>query len=267
VTAPSPPSRLLGPVARVARSGASSLQQRRAAGKDLHAGVRAAVGEQRRQLDSRLALLLRTLGHPVPPGLSARVRAVEAAMTDADGGRMWLALAVLTARLPLDDEVIAAVRRLRLDGAGAALGPPVAGRRRCSSPGDRRRPATVEVLTGAVAVDVHHTSETDLATGIQRVARETARRWRRDHEVVLVGWTDDYTALRRLTPTEAALAAGEPPPVAPLPRTPPARRRRAVAARTRCSSWPRNRLAPGGSRRSPAGPATGPGRSASTASR
>ena len=39
----------------------------------------------------------------------------------------------------------------------------------------RRRP--VRVLTGQILVDVNHTVATDLATGIQRVARETVRRW------------------------------------------------------------------------------------------
>jgi glycosyltransferase involved in cell wall biosynthesis len=62
------------------------------------------------------------------------------------------------------------------------------------------------VVTGEVLVDLEHTSRTELATGIQRVARMSASRWSRDHDTVLVGWTSDHRALRRLQPAEAARA-------------------------------------------------------------
>ena len=68
----------------------------------------------------------------------------------------------------------------------------------------------VEVVTGQVLVDVHHTARNLFATGIQRVARETVRRWSRDHEVLLVGWTEGYEAFRRLSPSQVETALGRP---------------------------------------------------------
>lgn len=190
------------------RSGVLQRQLSRAASEDLATTVGRTRGELRRQLADRMATLLRTLGQPVPAGgCGPLARAVETAMTGADAPRVWLALAVLTGRLPLDADVVETLRRLRLDGPRCALSPAVA---RSSSwlGSGRQSPARVEVLSGAVTVDLHHTSETDLATGIQRVARETARRWDRDHEVELVGWTEDYTALRRLGPLSHRRALG-----------------------------------------------------------
>ncbi len=63
-------------------------------------------------------------------------------------------------------------------------------------------------MTGAVTVDVHHTSQTDLSTGIQRVVRETVRRWVSGHELSLLGWTPRYDAMRPLNTAEAVRAGG-----------------------------------------------------------
>jgi glycosyltransferase involved in cell wall biosynthesis len=100
----------------------------------------------------------------------------------------WLALAVLSGTFPTGDEVTAtarAVRRAPRDDAAAlallteALGAvtrtPVV-------------PAAVEVVTGAVLVDVHHTAGSDLMTGVQRVVRTTARHWDRAHDCRFVRW-------------------------------------------------------------------------------
>ena len=191
------------------RDGVLQRQLSRAGSEELATTVGRTRGELRRHLADRMATLLRTLGQPVPAGgCRPLARAVETALTAADAPRVWLALAVLTGRLPVDADVVETLRRLRLDGPRCALSPAVA--RSTSRLGSgRRNPARVEVLCGAVTVDLQHTSETDLATGIQRVARETARRWDRDHEVELVGWTEDYTALRRLGPLAHRRALGD----------------------------------------------------------
>ena len=63
-------------------------------------------------------------------------------------------------------------------GPWAALFADLTGDRRCAA---GHRWPEVEVVTGRVLVDVHHTARNLFATGIQRVVRETARRWIRDH--------------------------------------------------------------------------------------
>jgi glycosyltransferase involved in cell wall biosynthesis len=167
-----------------------------------------ARGNQARELGDRLRTLLAALDRPVPAtGLRGLATATEDALAGAHAAEVWLAIAVLTGHLPLDDDVVAALRRLDLDGPGAALGPAAASVTSLLSP-ERYRPARVEVLRGAIVVDLHHTSRTYLATGIQRVARQVATRWDRDHEVVLVGWSGDDTALRRLDPSARRRALG-----------------------------------------------------------
>jgi glycosyltransferase involved in cell wall biosynthesis len=168
-----------------------------------------ARGAPAAQLADRLSALLATLDTPVPiANLRRLAEATEDVLAEADAAKMWLALAVLTGHLPVDDDVVAAVRRLDLDGPGAALAPAAASVTSLLSP-DRYRPAKVEVVRRAVVVDLQHTSATHLATGIQRVARQVAARWDRDHEIVLVGWSGDDTALCRLDDATRRRALGE----------------------------------------------------------
>jgi glycosyltransferase involved in cell wall biosynthesis len=167
-----------------------------------------ARGPRARQLAERLGTFLTALDRPVPDDLRGLVTATEEAMVGAGAAEVWLAMAVLTGRLPVDDDVVATVRRLELDGPGAALAPAAASLTSLLS-AERWRPARVEVLRRAVVVDLHHTSRTDLATGIQRVARQAAARWDRDHEVVFAGWTGGYTALRRLDDAARRRVLGE----------------------------------------------------------
>ena len=112
---------------------------------------------------------------------------------------------MLGGRLPAADDVVTAVRLPQTDGPVAALRPAI-----WSGPAARLLDSgpfpPVEVISGAVLVDVDHTAKVDFATGIQRVTRESVRRWAGAHDVVLVGWHDDRPALRRLTPPEARRA-------------------------------------------------------------
>lgn len=157
---------------------------------------------------SRLRTLLEALdqdGTGNAAALLARAAARYASPTDPE---VWLALAVLSAQLPTAREVVTARRRFRLEDATAVL------ERMLTRPaaGD------VQVVRGAVVVDVHHTARTRLATGIQRVVRETIRRWAETREVTLVGWTNQGDALRLLPPGEAENAKYGTQPHAAKPR-------------------------------------------------
>jgi glycosyltransferase involved in cell wall biosynthesis len=145
---------------------------------------------------------------------------LEGALNKADQAQMWLALAVISGELPSQPAVLRAVRIARLDGPLVALAellsvptfPP-------KVPG--RAWPTVRVITRRVMVDVHDTARTEVATGIQRVARQTVRRWDRDHQVVLIGWSDDDKSLRELSTVEKTRLLGR-PPSEPAPRPPDA---------------------------------------------
>jgi glycosyltransferase involved in cell wall biosynthesis len=149
----------------------------------------------------RLAEVARALGRPTPaPAESTHdlVGAGAQVLDLTDRAQVWLALGALSGVLPDDRTVVRAVRECELDGAGALWRHVAA----ASTPESLAAP--VRVLTGQTLVDVNHTVATDLATGIQRVARETVRRWAAHHPIRAVAWTDGFLALRDLTATERA---------------------------------------------------------------
>jgi glycosyltransferase involved in cell wall biosynthesis len=113
-----------------------------------------------------------------------------------DRAHVWLALSVLTGRFPDRTTVVETTRSAELDD-GASLWRAVAEHTTDESAGWRLRVATSEVL-----VDVAHTVSSVLTTGIQRVARETSRRWLQDHGVTPVSWSREFQSLRELTPAE-----------------------------------------------------------------
>lgn len=166
----------------------------------MRVGARSPSTHRRRRLET----VVRTLGGDVPPDETGLVRRFSELLADAEPSDVWLALAVLRAQLPLDAEVDSARRAIRLDGPRAAFAAHARATRNPLGRGQNLR--EVEVAVGEVLVDVHHTARTDLATGIQRVARQTVRRWDRDHPISLVGWTGDGRALRRLGPDERRVA-------------------------------------------------------------
>ena len=170
------------------------------------ARLAAAPPSDRAVLLHRAELVVSTLtGETAPGDRAAVVSRLEELLAPAEPSAVWLALSVLEGRLATVAEVHRAVRAIRLDGVGQALGASVA--RLLSSWLPPRLPhPEVRVLTGAVLVDLDHTARTGLATGIQRVARETVRRWDRDHDVVLVGWGAEYRQLRALSPAECIMA-------------------------------------------------------------
>jgi glycosyltransferase involved in cell wall biosynthesis len=117
---------------------------------------------------------------------------------------VWLALAVLTGRLPDRTTVVELARASEFD-EGRSLWRAIAELTTDESASWKLRVATDEVL-----IDVAHTTSTVLTTGIQRVARETTRRWLRDHDCTPVSWSRDFQSLRELTVLERTrIVSGE----------------------------------------------------------
>lgn len=119
---------------------------------------------------------------------------------------VWLTLAVLNAGYPTGAEVSEARNLLRVAGAESFIASQIHRLRRAVH-------VDFEFIEDAVVVDVMHTANTELATGIQRVVRETVSRWEHNHDVVLATWTLDRRSLRRLTQLEeeTALRGAKPP--------------------------------------------------------
>lgn len=152
----------------------------------------------RAALQRRIEVLLTALDLTAPSEPQAQAQSLADALDPSRPDLMWLALAVLTARLPTSADVERSVRAARLDGPIAGLA--ASGLGHALVAGATRR---VDVITGAVVVDVHHASRTPLSTGIQRVTRETTRRWQRDHKPVFVQWDEELMALTVLAPEHA----------------------------------------------------------------
>jgi glycosyltransferase involved in cell wall biosynthesis len=123
-------------------------------------------------------------------------QAVADVIDTRNRSHVWLALAVLTGRLPDRTTVVELARASEFDN-GQSLWRAVAKLTTDESAAWRVRVATDEVL-----VDVAHTASTVLTTGIQRVARETTRRWLRDRDCTPVSWSRDFQSLRELTAPE-----------------------------------------------------------------
>ncbi len=159
-----------------------------------------------RELLSRLQTLLATLGGTSGSSTVDLLDGVAVALADGAVDKMWLALAVLSGQLPNTPTLFRACRQAELDGPLAALGSCVSGRDDPSGGGGvvRRR---VEVLTGRVVVDLHHTSGANFTTGIQRVAQVAAVG---NHARPRVGGLDEgLHGLHRLSPAAAGANQGD----------------------------------------------------------
>jgi glycosyltransferase involved in cell wall biosynthesis len=168
----------------------------------LTANIEGRGRRRRAALRDRLQTLLRTLDGATPPeSTRARLEQLAAELDGPATDRIWLALAVLRGLLPSATKVERTVRTAALRGPLAALTPTLLGVRP-RWPWAHGEWPSVEVVTERVVVDLHHTARTPLATGIQRVARQAAQRWVRDHDPLLVGWTRRLDALRPLAPDE-----------------------------------------------------------------
>jgi len=126
---------------------------------------------------------------------------VAAARASADPADLWLVWTALAAAHPTGDELLAARRALQLtDDDGAVAWLLEAGYEAMLNAGTPS--AEMDVVTGAVVVDVDFCATSDHHTGIQRVVRETVPRWARDHDVELVAWTHSHGGMRRLDDVE-----------------------------------------------------------------
>ncbi|QZN84798.1 glycosyltransferase [Cellulomonas sp. C5510] len=127
---------------------------------------------------------------------------------DVDGSRrtdlIWLVLAALAGAYPSSDDVRDVQRALDLDDlTGVTLR--LLDRAHVLATSFRGHDREAVVVTGVVA-DVDMCARFDFHNGIQRVAREVARRWAGAHPVTFAAWTETAGALRTLTDRESERA-------------------------------------------------------------
>lgn len=113
----------------------------------------------------------------------------------------WVALVSFTAAYPTSELFDWFRRALALAPEDAALRIFMeAGSRTATGFADLD--ARVEVVTGAVVVDVDFPARHGHNTGVQRVVRQTASRWSAERDVVLAAWVHGSMSFRRLSAIE-----------------------------------------------------------------
>ncbi len=119
---------------------------------------------RRAEVSRRVEHLLDALGSfPPERELAALQAALEAALVGMGPEEAWLALSVLSARLPDVATVQRTVRAARLDGPVPAISAAL----RDAGLFDAASWPSVEVASGRVLIDLHHTAHHLIATGIR----------------------------------------------------------------------------------------------------
>ncbi len=183
---------------------------------------------------------------------------VDAVVAQPTNDRIWLLLTAVTAAYPTRDQVDQARRTVELSAGAPAT---IALLDSCLTAENGDPAAAIEVVVGGVIVDVDHTAQHDLHTGIQRVARSVMPHWDADRDVVPAAWAASRGSLRRLSATEKArVTAWSDRPATPDEPAEPAESRPArgahragpLALRRRDGGGARRRRArPGGRHRGP----------------
>jgi len=145
--------------------------------------------------DQRLTILSEALGKPVPRA-GGRAAALAQVIDVTDPTQVWLALAVMSGSLPSENEVVE-ISSLSASAQAKVLLTAIA-----KATTKQTAIRNVRIVKGETVADVGHTAGATFLTGIQRVVWETTRRWVRDHDVLLLGWSPEAKALRALTVAE-----------------------------------------------------------------
>ena len=129
--------------------------------------------------------------------LDLLVRQVHADLT-AD--RVWLLYVAVSSCLPTGDDLLAVRRQFELSTVADSI---IWLLDSCMAAARGGAPAReLRVVTDGVVVDVDHSAQHDLHTGIQQVVRNTVPRWARHHDIVLVAWMPGCGAHRALSTAE-----------------------------------------------------------------
>jgi len=170
-----------------------------------------AVAAQR-ALASRLRSVAPILLHPLAAPECCPDPAVDAAEVfeqivgavekDPGADRIWLLLTAMSAVYPTRSEVDSTRRRFELESSIDLRMQLLDGSlEKVRAMGTAT--TEIEVLIGAVVVDVDHSAKHDLHTGIQRVSRNLLPLWDTERDIVPAAWSGTTTALRRLTRDES----------------------------------------------------------------
>ena len=193
---------MTGPARRVAERTKRKVRKR-AVGIDSGSSTEDLLTRRQSAIALRVGGVLSALGLPGSgtPKFGDGLSDLQAALRAAPDNRelLWFAHLAVVGRYPVEDDLLRLESAVHTYGAEDAVSGLL-------DENVRQRAewctyAEIEFLTCPV-VDVSSTATIDTHTGIQRVVRETVRRWTEDHETELVIWDPKGGAFRRATATE-----------------------------------------------------------------
>lgn len=119
----------------------------------------------------------------------------------ADYAQLWLVMTCVAGVMPTKDELVRGFRMLQLAEPGTEH---LELLRACAGAASLNEnfARTLTVVSDAMVVDVDFSSRHGHNTGVQRVVRETTKRWAPVHDFTLVAWTENGDVMRTLTPAE-----------------------------------------------------------------
>lgn len=129
--------------------------------------------------------------------LSSKVKAKP------EDAAVWLLFVAVAGSYPLPDEFQRLRRRLELVDEGELHYVVLAASREAAIRNNSLG-SHLKVVRNTVLVDVNFSARTRHNTGVQRVVRHTARRWRDNHDCEFAVWSDRDSSLRSLSPDEEA---------------------------------------------------------------
>lgn len=156
--------------------------------------------------------LLEAMGIEVTNMTSVAQQLARAIDISPTSSTVWLALYILQGTLPTAIEVDTNLANLELQGA-----------RKWVRGVFKQRMVNIdldfEICHDVLFTDVFHTSQTNLATGIQRVTRNTLSHWIDHSEVTPITWDASRFVIRRLSSDELFKASGKETKFEEVPQT------------------------------------------------
>jgi len=168
---------------------------------DFRHSIDAAKAALRQRLDQAAPHVVRGIDTTVMTTMELLATLATVIRRDEDRARLWLLMTCISGAMPTREQVVRGFRILELARPGSEH---LEVLRACAgaASGNENFLRTLTVVADTVITDVDFCARHGHNTGVQRVVRETASRWKVAKDFTLVAWTADGFLMRTLVPAE-----------------------------------------------------------------
>lgn len=168
---------------------------------DFRHSIDAAKAALRQRLDQAAPHVVRGIDTTVMTTMELLATLATVIRRDEDRARLWLLMTCISGAMPTREQVVRGFRILELARPGSEH---LEVLRACAgaSSVNENFLRTLTVVADSVIADVDFCARHGHNTGVQRVVRETASRWKTAHDFALVAWTADGFLMRSLVAAE-----------------------------------------------------------------